>query len=233
MLKTLLIFFILFIFTACNENKPTKKLDGKKLIESKCASCHDLHMPPLVKEDELAPPMMAVAFHVHSLIEPSNESQRTSEAINFVKDYVYEPSVKKSFCDKYSLNRYGLMESQKGKVTTDELDAIALYMFTNFTQENLTKVQKEKAAFQALAPGKKIALKNRCLGCHGINKKRVGPALRVIAKKFKNNTNEMIKSIKSGSKGQWKSSNGAVMPSFDKISDEDLEVLSKWILKNS
>ena len=40
----------------------------------------------------------------------------------------------------------------------------------------------------------------------------------------------MIKnSIKSGTKKRWDNSNGAVMPAFKQLPDEDLEVLAEWI----
>lgn len=64
MIKLLLLTSIFLIFNACNEKEPVQNLDGKKLLEQKCASCHNLAMPPQLSEDELAPPMMAVAFHI-------------------------------------------------------------------------------------------------------------------------------------------------------------------------
>jgi len=231
MIKNIFILSLLVIFTACTDKPANKNLDGKKLLKTKCASCHDINMPPIISDDELAPPMMAVSFHVYSLVKPSDESQRISKAIEFVHDYIFNPSLEKSFCDKDSLNRYGLMPSQKEKLTADESKAIASYMFTHFTQENLTKIQKSQAAYDALSPGEKVALKNRCLGCHGIDKKKVGPSFVNIANKYKDNKDAMIKSIKSGSRGIW--SNGAVMPAYEKIDDEELEILSKWILKTS
>ncbi len=233
MLKLFLLIFFVLLFSACNNNKPTKKLDAKKLIETKCATCHNLNMPPVVTNDELAPPMMAVSFHVHNFVKPSDESQRTSKAIAFVVDYIHNPSFEKSFCDKDSLKRYGLMPSQKENVTTDEAKAIASYMFDYFTQANLSKIQKEKAKYNAMSPAKKIAISYRCLGCHDTNKKKVGPSFIDIASKYKNSKKELISSIKNGSKENWKSSNGAIMPPFKQISDKDLNLLSEWILKSN
>ena len=37
-------------------------------------------------------------------------------------------------------------------------------------------------------------------------------------------------SIKNGSKANWKNSNGAIMPSFKELNNEDLETLTEWIL---
>jgi len=231
MIKLSIIISLLLLFSGCGENKPSENLDGKKLLETKCATCHDINMPPVVSDDELAPPMMAVAFHVYSFVKPSNESQRGSKAIEFVSDYALNPSLEKSFCDKDSLKRYGLMPSQKGIVTEDEVQAIASYMFKHFTQENLTQIQEDIAVYEALPAGKKLALKYKCLGCHRVDKKIVGPSFIDVASKYKDAEN-IINSIKNGSKSNWENSKGVIMPSFKNISDEDLKILSDWILKS-
>ncbi len=230
LLKSILIFTLL-IFTACEDEKQTPELDGKKLLEQKCASCHNLEMPPVISDDELAPPMMAIGFHMPDFMEPKDESQRVPMAIKFVVDFIRNPLLENSKCDKESIQRYGLMPSQKDKVTKDEAKAIAQYMFRHYTQENLSKVQKLQAKFDALPVGQKMALKHKCMGCHKIDKKIVGPSFKDIAKKYTTNKDEMINSIKNGSKAKWESSKGAVMPPFKQISDEDLEVLIKWITK--
>jgi len=232
MIKLLILTSIFLFFSACNEKKLAENLDGKILIEKKCASCHNLAMPPVISDDELAPPMMAVAFHMPNFMNPRDESQRIPMAIEFVVDYVQSPSLEKSKCDVKSIKRYGLMPSQKEKVSEDEVLAIATYMFNHYTQENLSKIQKNIAAFNALSSGEKVALKHKCLGCHKVNKKIVGPSFIAIAKKYKDSKEKMIESIKNGSKNSWKSSNGAVMPPFKKINEKELDTLSNWILKS-
>lgn len=231
MYKKSILILSLLLFSACDNEKQTQNYDGKKLLEQKCATCHDTHMPPVISKDELAPPMMAVSFHIHNFMKPSDESQRTAKAVEFVVDYVLEPSLEKSFCDKESLKRYGLMPSQKGNVTKDETKAIAKYMFNHFTQKNLSKKQEALAKFNALAQGQRIAIKYKCMGCHKIDKKIVGPSFKDISKKYTTSKDGMIESIKNGSKEKWESSNGAVMPPFKKIGDEDLEILLEWITK--
>jgi cytochrome c551/c552 len=231
MIRVILISIIFFL--GCSENKTQKKYDAKELLKSKCASCHNLDIPPTLSDDELAPPMMAVAFHVHSLIPASNESQRVPNAIAFVVDYVHNPSQEKSFCDKTSLKHYGLMPSQKENVNKEELDAIARYIFTNYTQENLSKIQEQRNHFNALPEGEKLALKYKCFTCHRIDKKIVGPSFQEIAKKYPDAINKIQNSISQGSKKQWQNSNGAIMPAFEKISQKDLKVLSRWILDSN
>ena len=222
---------ILALFIAGCDSKPIQKLDGKKLIQTKCSSCHDLNLPPKAYEDEVAPPMMAVSFHIVGFMEVADESMRVPKAMDFVKDYVINPSAKKSFCDKKSLQDYGVMPSQKGKVTEKELDAITKYMFLHFTQDKLNKAQKELNAFNRLSAGEKIALKNNCLTCHRTNEKIVGPSFQDIANIYKNNISIIKNSIRNGSNKKWLDSKGAIMPAFKKISEKDLGILTKWILK--
>jgi len=230
MFKLFYISILLIIFTACGDEKPKLSLDGKKLMQSKCASCHNLNMPPIISDDELAPPMMAVAFHISNFMKPPVETQRVAMATAFVVDYVREPALEKSYCDKESLERYGLMPSQKKSVNDDEVEAIAHYMFSHFTQEKLAKVQKAQASYDALSHGEKIALKYKCLGCHKKDKKVVGPSLQSIAQKYSNDKQSIKESVKRGSKNRWDSSNGAVMPAFKDINEEELDELSSWIL---
>ncbi len=231
MFKLLLITSLLIIFTACDDKKPTKKFDGKKLLEQKCASCHNLNMPPIISDDEQAPPMMAIAFHMPDFMKAKDESQRIPMATEFIVDFVRNPSLENSKCDKGSIKRYGLMPSQKENVTEDEVKAIAEYMFRHYTQKKLSKIQQDIETFNALTPGEKLALKHKCLGCHKRDKKIVGPSFMDVSKKYTNSSQMIIDSIKNGSREKWKSSNGAVMPPFKQITDEELKILAKWILK--
>jgi len=56
---------LLFLFSACESSTSSAvKLDGEELIAQKCAKCHNLDMPPKSYENEVAPSMMAVTFHL-------------------------------------------------------------------------------------------------------------------------------------------------------------------------
>ena len=214
MIKTSFFLLLIFLLTGCNEGKSKALLDGKKLLEAKCTQCHNTSMPPEILDDELAPPIMSVSFHVYDFVKPSTENQRFSRAVDFVVDYIRFPAIEKSFCDKASLNHYGLMPSQKDNVSEEEAEAIAKYMFEYYTPKRLMKIQQEKAEFDALAPGKKLAIKYKCLGCHRVNQKIVGPSFHDISLRYADNKKEMKNSIKNGTKKKWENSRGAVMPAF-------------------
>lgn len=231
MLFRLLCILSIVLFTGCYDEKPKKRLNGKKLLTQKCASCHDLKMPPLTTPEDIAPPIMAVAFHVLNFIEPADESQRLQASKEFVMDYAQYPSAEKSFCDEASLKIYGVMPSQKDNVTKEELVAITDYMFSHYTRDNLLKAIKEKQELDSIPEGKRVALKNGCLSCHKIDKDLVGPSFKHIANKFSSSKEKLKLSIKNGSKGNWENFK-ATMPPFAKINDEDMDKLAGWILQS-
>jgi cytochrome c len=213
------------------QKKKMLHLDGEKLIHQKCSQCHNLDLPPKTFANEVAPPMMAVAFHVKDFMKVSNESERIPKAIEFVVDYVLHPSKEKSLCDAKSLQSYGLMPSQKDKVSQDELRAIAEYMFEHFTVKNLQEAQAIQQRLKHMPAGEKLALKYNCLGCHKKEKSFVGPSFVTIANRNKANPQQIQKSIKEGSSGKYKNIQGKVMPKFaSKISDDEVKTLQEWIL---
>jgi len=231
MMKIILGFMLLFFFTGCEE-KHTSHLDGKKLIKEKCSACHNLDLPPKTFTDEKAPPIMAVAFHIKDFIKASSQSDKIPKAIGFVKDYVVNPSASKSFCDKKSLENYGVMPSQKGKVTQEELEVIAEYMFEHYTLKKLTQAQVMENRLRKMPAGERVALKYNCLSCHKKQKDSVGPSIAKIALRYSGDVVHLKKSIKDGSAKRWQGYRGVIMPSFkNKISDKELDVLAGWISK--
>ena len=223
---SLLVASILLI--GCGEKK-SPNLDGKKLLKQKCSRCHNLDMPPKTFADEKAPPMMAVSFHILDFIKAATPSDKLPNAIEFVTDFVQNPSISKSFCDKESLKTYGLMPSLKGKVSEDEIRAIARYVFTHYTKDNLLAKMKKIQQIREMPKGELLARQNGCLSCHAKNFKKVGPSFKKIshAKSIK----EIKNSIENGSKSKWKESNNIPMPAFKKLTNKDIEILAKWIKK--
>ena len=99
--------------------------DGKTLFEQKCAICHIDHKPTPEERDKMvAPPAMGVMFHI------KEKYPDKAEATAFMSDYVLHPSKEKALCP--SVRRFGLMPSQEGAVTKEELQAITSYMFDTF-----------------------------------------------------------------------------------------------------
>ena len=220
------------VFTGCaQEQKKRNTLDGKVLLETKCASCHNLDMPATTFPEEVAPPMMAVAFHVYDFIKVNTPAEKTPASIAFVKDYVFNPTKEKSFCDQKSLDDYGLMPSQKGKLTEEELEAIAIYMFAHYNQENFLKTMERRRILKEMHPGELLARKQGCLGCHGMSIKKVGPSFAAVAARYKMDKIQIVESIRLGSHEKWPESRHIKMPAFKQLTNEELDTVTNWIME--
>lgn len=77
-----------------------------------------------------------------------------------------------------------------------------------------------------------IVKKVRCVACHAVDSKRVGPAYKDVAAKYKGDSKAptmLFEKVRHGGSGNW----GTVpmLPhAADKISDEDLKAAVGWIL---
>ncbi len=215
-----------FLLSACSDHHDSVHYDGGALLKEKCAACHNLSMPPKTFQDEKAPPMMAVAFHVKDFMKVATASDKKPKFIEFFQEYVLHPSAEKSFCDKESLASYGVMPSQEGKVSKEEVGAIAEYVYTYYDEEKFLAQMQAKAKFDVLPLGEQIMTKNGCKNCHSIDKPKAGPSFRMIAKR---SDTEIKQVILHGSKGKWKGFEKAMMPPFKQLNDQDIDVLVKWI----
>jgi len=221
---------LLFLLSGCGEESPQVQLDGEELIQTKCAKCHNLDMPPKSYENEVAPSMMAVTFHLKDFIKSPNPSEHEDKIVAFVQDYVLHPSREKSFCDKASLDSYGVMPSQKGKVNKDELAAIAHHMYQTYDNLKMLKIMAEKQRLAKMSLEERVLEQQRCTNCHDIKKDKVAPSFLSIAKRYTmEDRATVINSIKNGSKGKWKKF-PLIMPPFKQMSDKDIEGMSDWIL---
>ena len=111
---------------------------GEALIKTKCASCHTLAIPQMeMMPDFVAPPMDAVMFHMKDVIT-GNDNLKA-----FIDDYVFDPDVSKSVCESNKVQKFGVMPSQKGKVTKEELAMISDYMIATYPREKFVKTIRE------------------------------------------------------------------------------------------
>lgn len=75
-----------------------------------------------------------------------------------------------------------------------------------------------------------LGFKYGCTLCHGAEKPIVGPALKDIAAKYRNDPvahAKITEQIHHGGSGKW---GPALMPPFPMVSDEEIKILSDWIL---
>jgi cytochrome c len=84
---------------------------------------------------------------------------------------------------------------------------------------------------QAAKADEALAQKRGCTACHAVDNKLVGPGLKEVAAKYKDNPaalDMLVAKVKGGGSGVW----GQVpMPANSpRVSDEDIKTLVQWIL---
>jgi cytochrome c551/c552 len=86
------------------------------------------------------------------------------------------------------------------------------------------------ATSPAANPARSLAEKSGCLACHGIADKSVGPGLREVAAKYKGHDGAeamLAAKVKGGGVGTW----GQIpMPPNERMRDDEIRTLVKWIL---
>lgn len=83
-------------------------------------------------------------------------------------------------------------------------------------------------AASALASSE-LAAKSKCMTCHQVDKKVLGPAFKQVASKYKGQKNAealLVGSMLKGSKAKW----GKIPMPPQNIAPKDALALSKWIL---
>jgi len=99
--------------------------DGASLFEAKCAACHQTTRPSDMST-LVAPPVMGVMRHVKMRYGTKEN------AVAFIMSYALHPEKSKAVCMPQKIQRFGLMPSQKGNVSKEELRTIASWMYDNF-----------------------------------------------------------------------------------------------------
>jgi cytochrome c len=80
--------------------------------------------------------------------------------------------------------------------------------------------------------GEAIVKKARCVACHAVDAKRVGPAYKDVAAKYKGDAKApgvLFDKVRHGGSGNWGQVPMIPHPA-DKISDEELKAAIHWVL---
>jgi mono/diheme cytochrome c family protein len=110
------------------EHVKTDNSKGKELFTQKCATCHTLGRPTDMSK-VVAPALNGVMRHLKMSYGEKDK------AVAFIKDYVVNPSESKAICMPQKIKRFGLMPSQKGLVSEEELELISTWMFDNYPEK--------------------------------------------------------------------------------------------------
>jgi len=94
---------------------------GEELFKAKCAVCHKMGNPQTMDKTKMvAPALVGVATHLQQVFKTKEER------VKHIKEFVVNPTKEKAICP--SVKKFGLMPSQKGNVTEEELAKIAEFM---------------------------------------------------------------------------------------------------------
>jgi len=113
-----------------------QKVDGEKVFEKVCASCH---IKMITKEETKkifktvkAPPMVEVSNQLKNnikIVDDIDDEIHRAVVIAFIKDYVIYPHLDKSMCEAMALEKFDLMPSLKGKMSEEELNTVAAWVY--------------------------------------------------------------------------------------------------------
>jgi mono/diheme cytochrome c family protein len=112
--------------------------DGYEVYKSKCSECHieNISKAEVVKnfKEMKAPPMVEVSNQVRNniVIKDGDDDVHRHVVKLFIKDYIDNPILEKSMCNPMALERFGVMPSQKGKLSEEEKEAVAEWIYDRY-----------------------------------------------------------------------------------------------------
>ncbi|MGB0989227.1 MULTISPECIES: hypothetical protein [Arcobacteraceae] len=114
---------------------------GEKVFENKCSECHvksmdiQLLMKNFIEEDNKllnlkAPTGNEISFRLKSQIGSRDDIEfQLLEAMDFVKDYLYNPDRTKTICLEGVIRHFETMPSMKGKVSEEEIEDVTFFLY--------------------------------------------------------------------------------------------------------
>lgn len=157
--------------------------DGERVYKSQCASCHVGFIPMgALKENFVeynntklnlkGPTLNQLSFRLKQNIgnPKGDEEFHLMEVSEFIKDYVYNPDKQKSVCMDEVLEAFETMPSMRGKISEDDLDEVATYIY-HYDQKSLAKnapkyTVYKRAVQRAKDENKIIMIKATSQHCH-------------------------------------------------------------------
>jgi len=121
---------------------------GAKIYEAKCAVCHK--MKPMMDKQKMmqmsekermsmkekmmkmmkAPPMSKISAKIKFDLKDNK-----TEFVAFVKDYIVNPSAKKSHCMPMALKMFGTMPAIGKAMTAKEVNTVSNWLYDNFNEK--------------------------------------------------------------------------------------------------
>jgi hypothetical protein len=129
---------IIFLLGASALFANNSKIDGYDVYKNKCQKCHVEMMDKSVAIKNLkelkAPPMVEVSNRLKEniIIKDDDDDVKRRVVIAFIKDYIDNPSLEYSMCNAMAIERFDIMPSLKGKINSDEKQAVAEWVYDRY-----------------------------------------------------------------------------------------------------
>jgi len=111
---------------------------GYEVYKKNCMVCHAEMMSAeyaLSHIDTLvAPPMVEVSARLKDNIKTTDDEKDVNRYlfILFVKDYIINPNLDNSMCNTGAIEKFGVMPSLKGKISDEERQAVAEWLYERY-----------------------------------------------------------------------------------------------------
>ena len=108
---------------------------AQKIFQKKCQMCHNLQKPKnkAQKMKMVAPPisvaMRSVVIGLDAVEGPVSDAELREISIEFLTDYLKDPSAEKGYCEEISYKKFGTMPSLKGFMTDKQIDTVVPWIF--------------------------------------------------------------------------------------------------------
>ena len=127
MFKAWILVFILAI-TALHAGENYTK-EGKKVYDKLCTGCHRLTIPA-----EKGPSLQMVANRLKKMTKTKKMSPdfQRGVVLGYIRNYTLHPKLMRGAAQGLLFEQYKDMPSIKGKLTREELNAAAIWLYDNF-----------------------------------------------------------------------------------------------------
>lgn len=108
------------------------------IFQKKCQMCHNLNAPNSVQErDAMVAPyirlsLKSVTVGIDAVEEPKNNEELRELAIEHIKDYIFNPTKDKSYCEEVIFEKFRYMPSLKRFISQEEANIVAPWIYDNF-----------------------------------------------------------------------------------------------------
>lgn len=131
--------FLLFV---CGSLWAENLTQPEVIFQKKCQMCHSLNAPnnDAEKKAMVAPymslAMKSVTIGIDAMEEPKNNEELRHLTIEHIEDYIFKPTVEKSFCEDIIFEQFRYMPSLERFISIKEAKIVAPWVYDTFAPDN-------------------------------------------------------------------------------------------------